>query len=291
MQIRRLDPSDCPAVAELVNADRLLGQPFCTPEMVQEAADGYSPVDSGWWEELRDVVVEVAEDATGTVCGAVGYATRALDSAGLILCLHGQEDPDVIALLVDHALDRLGDCPQIEAFAFATALSGGAGLEALPFRRRSITDSTLRSRGFRAKNLWRYMRRPLPTVGVPVVTDGLVVESTGTTSWRLTVGRRGKTVATAEVGMVEDRIGVLWWLHVEPHARRQGIGRRLLGSSLDLLDSVGATQAILYVDDDVPGGERDRTAANRLYDWARFAEIDRLFSYQRTKSLAGSRLA
>jgi hypothetical protein len=36
---------------------------------------------------------------------------------------------------------------------------------------------------------------------------------------------------------------------------------------------------ILYVDDDEPGGSRDRRAANRLYDSAGFVEIDRLHSY------------
>jgi hypothetical protein len=37
-----------------------------------------------------------------------------------------------------------------------------------------------------------------------------------------------------------------------------------------------------YVDDDQPpGGDRDRPAANRLYDGAGFRELDRLHSYQR----------
>jgi hypothetical protein len=39
----------------------------------------------------------------------------------------------------------------------------------------------------------------------------------------------------------------------------------------------------LYVDDDAPPGdpERDRGAANRVYDRAGFTEVDRLLSFTR----------
>jgi hypothetical protein len=37
----------------------------------------------------------------------------------------------------------------------------------------------------------------------------------------------------------------------------------MLGSALDVLAGLGATEVILYVDDDAPPGDhRDRTAAN-----------------------------
>ncbi|APS19857.1 hypothetical protein TK78_13445 [Streptomyces sp. Tue 6075] len=53
----------------------------------------------------------------------------------------------------------------------------------------------------------------------------------------------------------------------------------LLGSALDALCGLGAAQAVLYVDDDeTPGGERDRTAADRLYEPAGFEEVDQLWS-------------
>lgn len=48
-----------------------------------------------------------------------------------------------------------------------------------------------------------------------------------------------------------------------------------------MLSDQGAREVILYVDDDEPGGERDRTAANRLYDTSGFTEVDRLHSYTR----------
>jgi hypothetical protein len=50
--------------------------------------------------------------------------------------------------------------------------------------------------------------------------------------------------------------------------------------ALDVLAGLGATEAILHVDDDQPGEKRDRTAANKLYESAGFAEADRLASFQ-----------
>lgn len=62
--------------------------------------------------------------------------------------------------------------------------------------------------------------------------------------------------------------------------RGRGLGRAMLGSALDVLSGLGARKAILYVDDDAPpGDERDRAAANALYESAGFAEVDRLYSY------------
>ncbi|MGQ4434335.1 GNAT family N-acetyltransferase [Streptomyces sp. SAS_260] len=74
--------------------------------------------------------------------------------------------------------------------------------------------------------------------------------------------------------------GVLWWIGVEPAARGHGLGRALLGSALDMLTGMGATEVILYVDDDAPPGDaRDRTAVKTLYESAGFQEIDRLYSF------------
>ncbi|MFD3442347.1 hypothetical protein ACFWU3_33190 [Streptomyces sp. NPDC058685] len=53
----------------------------------------------------------------------------------------------------------------------------------------------------------------------------------------------------------------------------------MLGSALETLAGLEAREAILYVDDAPPGDERDRTAANSLYESAGFTEVDRLYSY------------
>ncbi|MFD5029979.1 GNAT family N-acetyltransferase [Streptomyces sp. NPDC058405] len=92
--------------------------------------------------------------------------------------------------------------------------------------------------------------------------------------------------AGAGAGNQRGRAAVaeLRWLHITPSARRQGMGRALLGSALDLLAGLGAKQVIAYVDDDDPSDpERDRTSANALYDSVGFSEVDRLLSFTRLR--------
>lgn len=56
-----------------------------------------------------------------------------------------------------------------------------------------------------------------------------------------------------------------------------GLGMRMLGSALHQLTELGASEVILYVDDDAAPDdpERGRGAANRLYDAAGFVAADR----------------
>lgn len=269
---------DSEAVLALVNADRLPGQPTATPVMLAEAVAGRSPVDAGWWAGLdHPVAVDVLQDRSGSVVGVVSYATRIEDGAGLILWLHGREQPGVVTALIDHALTALGDRQVVNAFDFATAL--GLGLEALPVGHRPVTAAALPERGFTSRDLWRYMHRKLPAADLPHL-DGYTVKADELGKRTLTVGNGDQVLAEATIGDPVDGVGVLWWISVAEAARGGGIGRALLGSALDLLTGLGAREVILYVDDDAPGGERDRTAANRLYDAAGFVEVDRLHSFQ-----------
>ncbi|MER6570828.1 GNAT family N-acetyltransferase [Streptomyces sp. NPDC001093] len=74
--------------------------------------------------------------------------------------------------------------------------------------------------------------------------------------------------------------GFQWWIGVEPAARGRGLGRALLDTALDVLHRMGASEVILFVDDDAPlGDDRDRTAAKALYKSSGFEEIDRLHSF------------
>ncbi|MEJ0039484.1 MAG: GNAT family N-acetyltransferase [Gammaproteobacteria bacterium] len=74
---------------------------------------------------------------------------------------------------------------------------------------------------------------------------------------------------------------MIWFIWLDKECRGRGLGRKLLGSALLQLQVQRMQEVILYVDDDEKGGERDRTAANRLYDSIGFTEIDRLVSYER----------
>ncbi|WP_410540564.1 GNAT family N-acetyltransferase [Streptomyces sp. KL2] len=281
VSVRPFAAGDEAAVLGLVNADRLPGQPETSAAMLAEALAGRSPVDTGWWAELAEPVTEVACDRKGAVLGVVSYATRPGDGAGFVLWLHCREDQAVAQILVARALERLGP-RTVHAFEFASALT--LGLEGLPARHRPVTRRALEAADFAGRDLWRYMCAPLPLSGLPSAAHTTVTDSEDPPGRRLEVrDEGGEVVAEATIGLPVAGIGVLWWISVAPAARGRGLGLALLGSSLDVLAGLGADQVILYVDDDAPPGdaERDRRAANRLYDRAGFTEVDRLHSFTR----------
>lgn len=275
--IRPFRGDDTASVLAVINRDRVLGQPAVTEQMLAEAVAGRNDVDSGWWAELSNVTTEVALAATGHVCGVISFARRSRDNAGVILWLHAAENDDVISVLLDRALAQFAGTKAVEAFSFASALT--VGLEALPMRHRPLTHAALVQRGFTFEDLWRYMHRKLSVPQAETISYAWSDED-GTRKLRVHDGR--DVIAEAAIGFPEHGIGVLWWIGVEPQARARGLGSKLLAAALCVLFELGAEEAILYVDDDEPGGGRDRTAANRLYDRAGFTEIDRLYSYRRT---------
>src|SRR5262249_43051851 len=69
---------DPPALVDLVNEDRLPGQPACTRQGLDRAMRGESSVDSGWWSALADVRV-VAARRGGVLLGAASYAIAPTD--------------------------------------------------------------------------------------------------------------------------------------------------------------------------------------------------------------------
>jgi ribosomal protein S18 acetylase RimI-like enzyme len=268
------------ALLDLIAADQLPGQPRTTPAMLREALAGRSWVDAGWWAELDPPLTDVLCDSLGGIAGVVSYARRPHDKAGLILWLHCREDPARAQSLVDHVVNALGTST-VHAFDFASALS--LGLEALPVGHRPATRAALEAAGFTGRRLWRYMRAALPLTALPRAGQVTVGESDDPQGRRLEVRDGRRVVAEATVGRPVEGIGVLWWIGVEPGARGQGLGTALLGSATDVLADLGATEVILFVDDDAPPGdpERDRSAANRMYDRAGMTEVDRLYSFTR----------
>ncbi|GAA0490836.1 GNAT family N-acetyltransferase [Streptomyces sp. NPDC046215] len=286
LTLRPYRATDRAAVLALIDADRLPGQPLVTPEMLAHALAGRSAVDAEWWAALDPPAVEVATTPDGHVVGVISWALRPGDDTGLILWLHCREDEAVARALIDRALSALAP-RAVEAFQFSTALT--LGLEALPVARRRATRTALERAGFTGERLWRALRAELPRPGLPVL-DGVETgpDPQREAAWRLLVRRDGRAVAEAVVGHPVQGVGVLWWIEVGPGERGRGLGRALLGSALDLLTGLGAAEVVLYVDDDEPpGGDRDRTAANALYDSAGFTEVDDLWSYTRPGRLPG----
>lgn len=281
---RPFDARDTAAVLDLINTDRVPGQPRCTEAMLAEAVAGRSTVDSALWAKLHQLAVDVLCDGHGIVRGAVSYAHRINDGAGMILWLHGNEDAPTIAALVDHAMGQLTDTVLIEAFEFASALT--VGLEALPVRHRSATREALLARGFTEADMWRYMRRDLPAPNLPSVRETTVLPDPDRPGWRVEVrGSDGTKLGEAQVSIGAPGLGVLWWIGVDVQYRGQRLGWALLGAALDVLHQHGAREVILYVDDDAPPDDPDRGrgVAKALYDRAGFVEVDRLCSYRRTK--------
>ncbi|MFJ3826017.1 GNAT family N-acetyltransferase [Streptomyces nodosus] len=279
MAMRAYADTDEEAVLEIINADRLPGQPMVSSAMLAEALAGRSSVDASWWEQLEPprTWVAVGESGTGIV-GVISYALRPHDQTGQILWLHCREDRAVADALIAHTGGEL-KARSLHAFQFSSALT--RGLEGLPVRHRPATRAALEAAGFTGEDLWRYMCAPLPSRETQRAAGVKVRKKDG--AIRVLQMRAGlRTLAEAEVGEPVAGVGVLWWINVDPRNRGRGLGRRLLGSALALLSDLGATEVILYVDDDAPPGDgRDRTAANALYDSLGFVEVDRLHSYTR----------
>ena len=261
------------ALRDLVDADRLPGQPALSACALAEALAGRSPIDSGWWAELTDLHVEAITAPGDTLAGAVSWAIRPSDNTGVLLWLHAREQPATVAALVEHATAQ--HAGPWHAFDFASALT--LGVEALPVAHRPVTADALTTRGFTGRDLWRYLHRPL--TDLPPRPDlELTVSPARLDGWSLTTSDGAGTVeVTAPVGGT----AMIGWLGVDPTARGRGLGAALLHAALHHLAERGATDAVLYVDDDEPGGDRDRAAANHLYDRAGFTQIDRLHSYSR----------
>ena len=55
MLIRDIDGADLEAVCDLVDADRLSGQPPCRVDKVQNALAGRAEIDVLYWQKLREL--------------------------------------------------------------------------------------------------------------------------------------------------------------------------------------------------------------------------------------------
>lgn len=275
--IRSYQDRDEAAVLQLINSDRLPGQPMATAPMLAEALAGRSIIDSDSWAELEPPCTEVACTASGAIAGIVSYAARPVHTDGVLLWLHCGEDRAIAERLITHVLAQL-HAATIYAFDFASALS--LGLEGFPVRHRQATRQALEAAGFTGDDQWRYLHAALPLPSAPPRLATYNVGTEDSSSRRLEIRAGAELMAEAVIGEPVDGIGALWWISVEPPARGRGLGVALLGSALDLLHGLGAREVIAYVDDDAPpGDDRDRSAANRLYNRAGLVEVDRLFSF------------
>ncbi len=264
-------------VLKLVNADRLPGQPACTLDMLRLAEKGESEVDGGWWAHLRTPKIKILTREAEPI-GVISYADHQTEDSVYLLWLHGSENQAVISQLLEHFLadTRMST---IHAFHIATALT--SGLEALPIGARRVTHNALIDRRFIAQDLWRYMRMQ-PSPGRFCLDEQVTIaEDQAVRGWHFSILENAREIGFVSAGALFPGIGVIWLIEVEKEHRRRGLGRKLLETAMAKLIAEGATEIILYVDDDdkAEGSERNKTAANTLYDSIGFEEIDRLYSY------------
>ena len=268
---------DLDAIAALVNADEVVGQPRCRPEDVRRALTGAATMERAWWDNFIDLTTIVATDGNSIV-GAASSAIHRTEGTAYILWLHARENPSVVGEMFDEVMRTVGSQRRIRAFWIATPLT--LGMEALPATTRPVTHAALVQRGFAASDQWLYM------VGSPVSTaaDVADVQPVAANEWELTAfDASGAVIGNATAQLAHDGVGIVWWLEVKPPFRGRSYGRALLLQAMKLLGSAGADRLILYVDHDDPLS-RDRRPAIRLYESVGFRAVDHLWSYELTSS-------
>jgi hypothetical protein len=97
------------AVLDLVDADRMPGQPQAGPADLREALAGRSPIDGALWAGLTDLRHDVAVDSTGNVLGVIATGWRALDSTAVLTWMHARENRAVLSVLLNAAPGTLLD--------------------------------------------------------------------------------------------------------------------------------------------------------------------------------------
>ncbi|HEY3240234.1 MAG TPA: GNAT family N-acetyltransferase [Acidimicrobiia bacterium] len=272
MKVRPLGPADVAGICALVDADRLPGQPACTPERVMAVLTGRSTLDAWSWRQLATMRVLGVESDSGELVGA-GAVGRRPSGWRHLLWLHAREDRPVLDTLLVNLLRGVRLADPVSAFSLSTELT--VGLEGLPRDIRSATHEVVVARGFTGTERWLYLRgtEPSPAPALPF-------RRRGRSDIRVELAPGGAVVGGAELSLPTPGLGVIWWLEIDPDQRRQGYGRQLLRVARHVLGEAGATETILFVDRDSPGTP-DRRPALALYLSEGFTVVDRLWSYRR----------
>jgi GNAT superfamily N-acetyltransferase len=283
--VRPIQADDVPSVIDLINADRLPGQPVCDTELLHRALRGDFPGDPRGWSGFNDVRTLVAERG-GRVVGVASSAVKVTDGSGWLLWLHASEQRPVVEALLDRVLNELGESGGCHAFGVAVAFS--LGVEALPVSSRQVTDGVLQERGFGRWKGWRYLAAPLDPQQLgpapePLATVAVASGPGEPPAWRLEVGTRRQPVAVAEVSLGDDGCGLLAGIQVDDLYRGRGVERGLLREAMHLLAAQGAQTIAVILD-------RSRLGPEGLepYRECGFHDLDELWSYRRSSPSSGA---
>ena len=273
MNSRPLGPDDVEGLCELVDRDRLPGQPACTPERIETALAGRSTTDPWWWRELATMRTIGVEGPDGSLVGA-GAVGRRRGGDRYLLWLHAGETPELVEAVLWPLLRGVRRGDPIFAFWSATELS--VGLEGLPRGHRPATHEALLNRGFTGDDRWLY----LSAAAAGEAPETPFRRRGGASELRVELEVAGGAVGGAELSLPAPGLGIIWWLEIEPEHRRRGLGRQLLRAARSVLAEEGVDDVILFVDHDDPTA-RDRRPALDLYLAEGFTVIDHLWSYRR----------
>ncbi|WP_189317813.1 GNAT family N-acetyltransferase [Streptomyces brasiliensis] len=281
--LRPYGPQDEPGVRELIDADRLPGQPHCTPEKLAAAQRSPVPFPLAGWTVPAWPRISVLADAEDRPYGIIAYLSWTDVRSGLICWVHAYEDPSALRALLSHALAALADCTQIEAFVGAPPGSLGPG--GLPCTRRGATHDALVHTGFTGRYQGCYLHLVLPAEPPPAKLVADVFPCDYPPGHRLIIREAAEPVAEAVVSVGPGHTATVYWIETLPARRRRGLGRKLLSQALALLAEQGATKVALVLDDaQQPASESQ--AATRLFHSFGFTHVDQLWTYQHRRPRA-----
>ena len=274
-RVRPYQAGDESAVRELIDADRLPGQPRCAPELPNSALRG-CPSAAGWQAPAR-ARLSVLADADDRARGAIAFLSWQDLRSGLIHLLHAHEDVQALHGLVAHALTALGECPRIEAFTAASPGTLGPG--GLPRAHRAATHDVLVGLGFTGRLRGHYLLRRLGT-GHPTKLVADVYPCEYPPGHRLVLHKAAEPIAEIVVSTARDRTATVYWIETAPEYRHRGLAGKLLDQAMALLTEEGATHVVAAV-----GTTRRATGttgtAPRLFHEAGFEVVDQLWEYDR----------
>ncbi|QDN55467.1 GNAT family N-acetyltransferase [Streptomyces sp. RLB3-17] len=273
--VRPYRPEDEPGVRELIDADRLPGQPHCTPEKL--AAARRAPASLVGWAGPARPQISVLADVEGRAHGVIAYLSWTDVKSGVICWVHAHENPPALRALLGHALAALAHCPQIEAFVGAPP--GPLGPGGLPRTRRGATHDALLRTGFTGRRQGCYLHVVLPVEPPPAKLVADVFPCDFPQGHRLIIREAAEPVAEAVISVGPDRTATVYWIETLLTHRRCGLGRKLLSQALALLAEQGANEVALVVDD-ASQPTTDCQAAPQLFDSFGFTVVDQLWTYR-----------
>ncbi|WP_406053855.1 GNAT family N-acetyltransferase [Streptomyces sp. NBC_01077] len=218
---------------------------------------------------------EVLASAGGQILGAVCWAVRASDGAGMLLWLHCLEDEQPLTrVLIRHATAQLGR-RTVHAFAEPTALAP-AGLAAgnRPGTRRALEEC-----GFSGTDRWRYLHHRLETRSRWLYAVADLAECPDSQGWHLHLREPdGTRIGEAFTALPVDGTTTLEWVRLAPGQHR--LGHILLEQCLAHLADCGVREVTAHLaapTEDQPYLD----AALGLHSAVGFTEIDQLHTYTR----------